>query len=120
MTQRSALCVTAAGHLYYAFAPEIDGPTLGKALRQAGCSYGVHLDMNPGHTGFEFYRVGRTGTLPTIAHKLDPAWETRGTVSGTTGWEFLARRMLRTMHLMHFPRYVRTDSRDFFYLTRLP
>jgi hypothetical protein len=54
MTQRTALCVTAAGHLYYAFGPEIDGPTLGKALRQAGCSYGVHLDMNPGHCGFVF------------------------------------------------------------------
>lgn len=57
MTQRSALCVTAAGHLYYAFAPEIDGPTLGKALRQAGCSYGVHLDMNPGHCGFVYTDV---------------------------------------------------------------
>ena len=54
MTQRTALCVTAAGHLYYAFGPEIDGPTLGKALRQAGCSYGMHLDMNPGHCGFIF------------------------------------------------------------------
>lgn len=54
MTQRTALCVTPAGHLYYAFAPEIDGPTLGKALRQAGCSYGVHLDMNPGHCGFVY------------------------------------------------------------------
>ncbi len=54
MTQRTALCVTKAGHLYYAFGPEIDGPTLGKALRQAGCSYGMHLDMNPGHCGFVF------------------------------------------------------------------
>lgn len=54
MTQRTALCVTAAGHLYYAFAPEIDGKTLGKALSQAGCSYAVHLDMNPGHCGFVY------------------------------------------------------------------
>jgi hypothetical protein len=54
MTQRTALCVTAAGHLYYAFAQEIDGPTMGKALAQAGCSYGVHLDMNPGHCGFVY------------------------------------------------------------------
>ena len=30
MTQRTALCVTAAGHLYYAWGEEIDGPTLGK------------------------------------------------------------------------------------------
>lgn len=52
MTQRTALCVTPAGHLYYAFASEMDGPTLGRALRQAGCSYGIHLDMNPAHCGF--------------------------------------------------------------------
>jgi galactose mutarotase-like enzyme len=30
---------------------------LGKALRQAGCSYGMHLDMNPAHTGFVFMDV---------------------------------------------------------------
>lgn len=79
MTQRTALCVTAAGHLYYAFAPEIDGPTLGKALRQAGCSYGMHLDMNPGHCGFVFTDIvdmrGKEFNLKK-AHdemKLDPA-----------------------------------------------
>jgi hypothetical protein len=57
MTHRSALCVTSAGHLYYAWGDEIDGATLGRALRQAGCSYGVHLDMNPAHTGFVFMDV---------------------------------------------------------------
>ena len=57
MTQRTALCVTAAGHLYYAWGEEIDGPTLGKALRQAGCSYAMHLDMNPAHAGFVYTDV---------------------------------------------------------------
>ena len=57
MTHRSALCVTSAGHLYYAWGDEIDGATLGKALRQAGCSYGIHLDMNPAHTGLVFMDV---------------------------------------------------------------
>lgn len=57
MTHRSAICVTSAGHLYYAWGDEIDGGTLGKALRQAGCSYGIHLDMNPAHTGFIFMDV---------------------------------------------------------------
>jgi hypothetical protein len=57
MTQRTALCVTSAGHVYYAWAEEIDGPTLGKALRQAGCVYGIHLDMNPGHCGFVYTDV---------------------------------------------------------------
>ncbi len=57
MTHRSAICVTSAGHLYYAWGSELDGGTLGKALRQAGCSYGIHLDMNPAHTGFVFMDV---------------------------------------------------------------
>lgn len=57
MTHRSAICVTSAGHLYYAWGDEIDGATLGRALRQAGCSYGIHLDMNPAHTGFIFMDV---------------------------------------------------------------
>jgi hypothetical protein len=57
LSQRTGLCVTPAGHVYYAFGEEIDGPTLGKALRQAGCTYGMHLDMNPGHCGFVFTDV---------------------------------------------------------------
>jgi hypothetical protein len=57
LTQRTALCVTPAGQLYYAWAEEIDGPTLGKALRQAGCSYAIHLDMNPGHCGFVYTQI---------------------------------------------------------------
>ncbi len=57
MTQRTALCVTPAGHLYYAWAEEINGPTLGRAMRQAGCAYAMHLDMNPGHCGFVFTDV---------------------------------------------------------------
>lgn len=57
LTNRTAICLTAAGHLYYAFGAEIDGRTLGKALAQAGCSYAIHLDMNPAHCGFVFSDV---------------------------------------------------------------
>lgn len=57
MTQRTALCVTPAGHLYYAFADEIDAPTLSKGMRQAGCAYAMHLDMNPKHCGFVYTDV---------------------------------------------------------------
>jgi hypothetical protein len=65
MTQRTALCVTPAGHLYYAFGAEIDGKTLGKAMYQAGCAYAMHLDMNPAHCGFVFsdVRNPRTGDM---------------------------------------------------------
>jgi hypothetical protein len=66
MTHRSAICVTSAGHLYYAWGDEIDGATLGKALAQAGCSYGIHLDMNPAHTGFVYMDV-----LNPFKHKAE-------------------------------------------------
>ncbi len=116
-TVRTGLCLTDEQFVAYFYSSSINADHLAKAMVAARCSYGVHLDMNPGHTGFEFYRLGKVGTLPKIGHKLDTSWETRGEVPGATGWEFLGRRMLKTMHLMHFPRYVRTDSRDFFYLT---
>ncbi len=57
LTERTALCVSTAGHIYYAWGEEIDGPTLGQALHQAGCTYALHLDMNPGHCGFVYARV---------------------------------------------------------------
>jgi hypothetical protein len=73
--------------------------------------------MNPGHNGLEFYRVAPSGKLPKIERKLEPVWEERGKVPGMPGWEFLARRMIKYMALMNFPRYIETESRDFFYLT---
>jgi hypothetical protein len=73
--------------------------------------------MNPGHTGFEFYRIAKRGTLPDLGRKLDTQWEAKGMVPDAPEWEFMGRRMIRYMNLMRFPRYVRTESRDFFYLT---
>ncbi|MGC4070097.1 MAG: hypothetical protein QM784_36655 [Polyangiaceae bacterium] len=52
----------------------------------------AHLDMNPGHTGLEFYRVAPEGRLPKLDRKLDAAWETRGKVTDMNGWEYLGRR----------------------------
>ena len=72
MTERTALCVTPAGHLYYAWGKEIDGPTLGKALRQAGCSYGIHLDMNPKHCGFVFTDIVDLRAKEFHLKKADP------------------------------------------------
>ncbi len=57
MTERTAMCISGAGHVYYAWAEETDAKILGEALRQAGCSYALHLDMNPGHCGFIYTRV---------------------------------------------------------------
>ncbi len=119
-TVRTGLCLTREGFIGYFYGSGIDSTHLATAMRAARCQYGLQLDMNPGHTGFEFYRVGRKGTLPDLGRKLDTQWEAKGEIQGANGWEFMSRRMIRFMNLMHFPRYVRTESRDFFYLTQRP
>jgi hypothetical protein len=86
-------------------------------MQRARCTYGIHLDMNAGHTGLEFYRVGRSGTLPKPERNLQELWEARGPMPDAPGWEFMGRRMIKYMALMNFPRYVNTEARDFFYLT---
>jgi hypothetical protein len=117
-TVRSGLCMTKEGFGAYFYSASADPHGLAEAMRRARCSYGIHLDMNAGHTGFEFYRIGRQGELPSVERPLDPMWEARGAVSGAPGWEFSTRLMVRKMPLMDFPRYVHLTSRDFFYLTR--
>jgi hypothetical protein len=56
-TERSGLCVTASGHLIYAWGDDVSADTLGRAQKMAGCSFGMHLDMNPYHTGFLFTAI---------------------------------------------------------------
>jgi hypothetical protein len=56
-TERSGICVTQAGHLAYAWGDDVSATTLAKAMKMAGCTYGMHLDMNPHHTGFIFANV---------------------------------------------------------------
>ncbi|WP_394843732.1 phosphodiester glycosidase family protein [Pendulispora brunnea] len=56
-TERSGICVTEAGHLVYAWGAEVSATVLAKAMKMAGCAYGMHLDMNPHHTGFLFTRI---------------------------------------------------------------
>lgn len=92
MTERTALCVTRAGHLYYAWGKEIDGPTLGQALRQAGCSYGMHLDMNPKHCGFVYTDIA------SLAKK-----------------EFNLQRADQGMDI-NVDKFVRWSPKDFFYV----
>jgi hypothetical protein len=66
-TERSGICVTDSGggdahaprvgHLVYAWGDDVSATTLGKAMKMAGCAYGMHLDMNPHHTGFVFANI---------------------------------------------------------------
>jgi hypothetical protein len=57
LTERTAICLTRARQIYYAWGRELSGITLSHALEQAGCEYAVHLDMNPKHCGLAFTNV---------------------------------------------------------------
>ena len=56
-TERTGICVTFAGHMIYAWGDDASATTIGKAFQMAGCDYGLHLDMNPHHTGFIFTTI---------------------------------------------------------------
>ncbi|MCP5112084.1 MAG: hypothetical protein GY953_14740, partial [bacterium] len=69
----------------------------GAGLLLAGCRQAIHLDMNPGHTGFEYYEVYGPGRR-----------------------DYNTRLLLPEHHLARHPRYIRQSARDFFYLTMRP
>jgi hypothetical protein len=119
-TVRSAICLTKEGFVGYFYGASIDPDVLALSMLRARCTYGIHLDMNAGHTGLELYRAAPKGRLPPVGHPLDDMWQARGNVPGMEGWEFISRRMFRQMALMNFPRYIGTEQRDFFYLTLRP
>jgi hypothetical protein len=73
LTERTALCLTRAGHAYYAWGRDISGPGLARALKQAGCDYAVHLDMNPRHCGFVFMRAASPAPSDGTYRLADPA-----------------------------------------------
>ncbi len=114
---RTGICQTEDDFVAYFYGNEIDVKPLAQAMVQARCKYGIHLDMNPGHTGLEFYKVAPTGTLPDFGRPFDKKWEAEGSVPFMDGWTFRARRMVRFMGLMNFPRYIQREARDYFYLT---
>ena len=116
-TTRSGVCLTKDGFVGYFFGFEMSQDSLGAGMVAAGCATGVHLDMNAGHTGFEFYRVAPTGELPDLGFYPDGRWQAEAAVPGLDGWSFRARRMIKSMPHMLFPRYIARDGRDFMYLT---
>ena len=75
LTERSGICVSAGGHLYYLWGDEASAATLGKAMLIAGCTYGIHLDMNPHHTGFVFANVRSVAPRDYEARLLTPLME---------------------------------------------
>ncbi len=116
-TTRSGVCITKDGFVGYFFGYDMTPELLGRGMISARCTQGMHLDMNAGHTGFEFYRVAPNGELPDLMRGLQGDWEAENSVPQLPGWSFRARRMIKGMPHMLFPRYIARDGRDFMYLT---
>ena len=114
---RSAICLTTDGFVGYFYSTSISAEDLAQGMLDARCSFGIHLDMNPGHAGFEFYDVAPEGQLAPLGRPLQSDWEAEGKVPDMAPYVFRARRMIRGMGHMLFPRYVQREARDFFYLT---
>jgi hypothetical protein len=116
---RSALCLTKEGFVGYFYSTNISAEDLAHGMLAARCSFGIHLDMNPGHAGFEFYDVAPE-RLNALGRRLQPDWEAEGKISDMGQYVFRSRRMIRGMGHMLFPRYIQREARDFFYLTSRP
>ncbi|WP_437642153.1 hypothetical protein [Sorangium sp. So ce854] len=116
-TVRTGICLTRERFVAYFYGADISPEALAQAMIQARCSYGIALDMNAGHSGLEFYQVAPSGELPPLGRPLQGEWEAEGDVSGLSGYRFRGRRLIRGMGLMNFPRYIRREARDFFYMT---
>lgn len=72
-TERSGLCVTTSGHLIYAWGDDINAPKLAEAMKMGGCDTGMHLDMNPYHTGFLFTAIDDLSSKKYHSQLLTPA-----------------------------------------------
>ncbi|HEX6243178.1 MAG TPA: hypothetical protein VFZ61_19830 [Polyangiales bacterium] len=118
LTQRSALCTTREGFMIYAWGDSASPEALGAALLSARCLRAMHLDMNSGHSGFEFYNVigpdeARLPSGPRANFRFE------GTLPELPGYLLRARKGVTAMG-MPLPRYIHPDPRDYFYLTLKP
>jgi hypothetical protein len=116
-TTRSGLCLTKENFVAYFWGNDIGPEPLGRAMLVARCALGIHLDMNPGLAGFEFYNVHSAYNFQPLGRPLQPDWEYEGGFKDLPDFKFRARRMVKSMGHMLFPRYIHRDARDFFYLT---
>ena len=116
-TVRTGMCQTQENFVAYFYGADLAPEALARAMIQTRCHYGLALDMNAGHSGLEFYKVGPESEVGTLGRALDYEWEREGDVPDIDGWKFRARRLIRGMGLMNFPRYIKREGRDYFYLT---
>jgi hypothetical protein len=91
-TERSGICVTPAGQVLYAWGDDVSATALGRAMQTAGCTYGMHLDMNPHHTGFLFTTIRDLKSHDYDSEALTPLMQ------------------------MSTDRYLQYSPKDFFYV----
>jgi len=117
---RSGLCLTREGFLVYFWGKSMGADELGAAMLKARCVRGIHLDMNQRHTAFEFYDVhGPDEPFESLGRRRR-SMEFEQPVEGAQGYVMRGRKAVLSMTPMRFPRYMRRDQRDFFYLTLKP
>jgi hypothetical protein len=116
-TVRTGICLTKEGFVAYFYGADLSPEALAQAMIQTRCSYGLALDMNAGHSGLEFYKVAGAAELGDPGRALESSWEAEGDVPDLPGYRFRAKRLVKGMGLMNFPRYIKREARDFFYLT---
>ncbi len=116
-TVRTGICLTKEDFVGYFYGADISPRALSRAMIQTRCKYGVALDMNAGHSGMEFYKAAPAADFKPLGRHLRPRLEREGEVRDMPGWKFRARRLITGMGLMYFPRYIKREGRDFFYLT---
>jgi hypothetical protein len=119
-TTRSGICLTKDKFVGYFFGNDISADVLAAAMLAANCSFGIHLDMNPGLVGFEFYSVQPAEHFTPLGRPLQPDWEYEGALRDFPGLRVRSRRMVRSMASPPPPQYFRRETRDFFYLTQRP
>jgi hypothetical protein len=83
-------------------------------MEATGCRYGLHLDMNGGNVGWEFYHIVDAGTA--APSELRGGFQAEGEVPGRPDLRFHSRMLFEGMDIFRFPRYVQREPRDFFYL----
>lgn len=119
---RSGMCLTSEGFMAYFWGKSMGADELGEAMLAARCVRGLHLDMNQRHTGFEFYNVmpRAEAQAAPVGRRLREGMEFEIDVPQASGWRARGRLLASSMTPMSFPRYIRRDPRDFFYLTLRP
>ena len=114
VTVRSSICWTQHGHIVYFYGLSTNLDALVAAMEGAACRYGLHLDMNGGNVGWEFYRIVDAGTPAPSGMRA--GFQAEGEVLQRPDLRFRARTLFEGMDIFRFPRYVQREPRDYFYL----